>query len=159
MSNINNKYKGIIRKSAIAASMSGVIPFSDIVIMSGIWGTMIVSIAARAGHPLSMERATKLATALFTGVLAFKAATKVLTAILHFFPGIGTITALGIDSFINAFQTYRLGRQFAKELDQADFNMDHVMELAGGIIETVVDMRPDHVLSDSWEVIGCLTGT
>src|SRR5438094_9051706 len=72
---IAGEYEGIIKNAVLAALASGVIPFSDAVIMSGIWGTMIVSLAVQSGHPFSMERAVKLAGAVLTGVATFKAGT------------------------------------------------------------------------------------
>jgi uncharacterized protein (DUF697 family) len=158
MSDMNHKYKGIVRTAVVAASASGAIPFTDVAIMSGIWGTMIVSIAARSGHPLSKGHAVKLAAAVLTGIGTFKFGTKVFTTILHLFPGIGTITAIGIDSFINAFQTYRFGKKLAKQFDNSNFDGEQFMEFSGQLIETVLDVRPDHVWEDAWDALACITG-
>jgi uncharacterized protein (DUF697 family) len=154
MSNMNGKYEGIIRKAVISAATSGAIPFSDVVIMSGIWGTMIVAIASRAGHPLTMERAFKLAGATLAGIGTFKLGTKAFTMALHFFPGIGTITAMGIDSFINAFQTYRLGVQLSEQFDRTTVSMEDMTS----IVKHVMDLHPGRLWEDAWAVLGCITG-
>jgi len=155
MSDISNKYKGTVKTAVIAAATSGAIPFSDVVIMSGVWGTMIVSLASRSGHSFSSERAVKLAGAIFASIATFKVGTKAFTTVLHFFPGIGTITAMGIDSFINAIQTYRLGKHFAEQLDRTTINLEDVT----GIAKHIVDLHPGHLWEDAWAVLGCITGS
>ena len=50
----------------------------------------------------------------------YKNGSKVATMALHTFPGAGTLAALGINSGLNAFFTYRYLRSVAKVYDKYD---------------------------------------
>lgn len=152
---IAGEYEEIIKKAVLAALASGVIPFSDAIIMTGIWGTMIVSLAVKSGHPMSMERAVKLAGAVLTGVATFNVGTKLFTTALHMFPGAGTIMAIGVDSFINALQTYRLGKTFAGQLDRTTISLLDGASLVGHIL----NLHPIQLFQDTKAVLDLVTGS
>lgn len=154
MSEIPVKYRPIVGSAAKAAGAVG-IPgaFSaglDVAAMSGVWLGMTMAIAHESDHEVDAKFAAKLMTSVATGVAAYVAGSKLLTTALHFaFPGAGTLAVIGINSFLNFWFTYRVGRAVASLFDRPDFTALDVGELAQIVIPMVTPIPGPREVADA----------
>lgn len=126
---IDKKYRKAVIEACTAAGSIG-IPgtFSfggDIPALINIWQTLVIKISEKADKKISKSQANKIVINIsktLSGYLSISVATK----LLHIIPGAGTIislTALGVNSTLNAVFTYKLALstiQYFEENDNVD---------------------------------------
>jgi hypothetical protein len=61
--------------------------------------------------------------------------------------------AIGIDSFINALQTYRLGKTFAEQLDRTTVSLGDVTSL----VSHMLNLHPGQLFQDAKAVLDLVT--
>jgi uncharacterized protein (DUF697 family) len=157
---VKEQYRPIIKEAALSAGAIG-IPgaFSfglDVAAMTGIWTTMTVSIAKASGHKVDRTFIGKLVAALVGGVAAYVGGSKLAMAALHAIPGAGTLTAVGVNSFLNFWYTWRVGRALAILFDREDFSLDDVSKVAKDLLAGLTALPH---LSDLGEVVAELRGS
>lgn len=123
-------YDGIIRTAFVAASATGPlvispIPGSDLVVVTGIWTTMMTGIARKTGHSLDVETGKKVVVAVVAGAGAYWTGSKTLTWILAKIPGIGWATGSAINSGLNGAFTLWLGYAFIDLFEKDDFDLQN----------------------------------
>lgn len=124
---IPEKYKPIISKgvlASLAAGPLGAFGGIDTLAVGGIWTTMFVSIADKAGKDLDEEYVKKFITSAATGAVAYYAGCKAATWLFHLIPGGGTLLAMGASTIMNAIYTLKFGSGVAHSFEkgQLDFS-------------------------------------
>lgn len=121
---VPNQFRKIVGGASLAAGgigVPGAFSFgADVPALMGIWGTGAVMITKKAGISLSKKKAMGLATNGASGVVTFLSGSKVASMCFHMLPGPGTLAAIGVNSSLNAFFTYRFLRSVAKVCDTYD---------------------------------------
>jgi hypothetical protein len=148
------KYEEAIYPAAYGAAALGVpgsfIPVLDVGGMTTIWGTMIVSIAAKSNRQLDSDAALKFVTAILAGAGAYLGGTKVLTTVLHFFPGAGTIASVGLNCLLNFLYTFRLGRFVALQMEKPGFGTEDWAAMVPEITSMVFALPSLAEIQESW---------
>jgi uncharacterized protein (DUF697 family) len=119
--------------SAAAVGVPGVF-VPDVPLLTGIWATMLVALAEEAGHEMNKEFAIKVGTGLVTGMGSMVAGVKTFSWFIKWVPGIGTGSAMAINTSLNGFFTYRLGRAWAEMVDRPDFTMTDAVAIVGALL-------------------------
>lgn len=121
---VPKKFRSIVggaSKVAGAVGVPGAFAFgADVPVLIKIWVTGAILIANKAGHAASKKEITALATTASSGVATFITGSKLATKLFHLVPGPGTVTAIGVNSSLNAIFTYRFLRSVSKVFDQYD---------------------------------------
>jgi hypothetical protein len=121
---VPNRFRSIVGGASLAAGAVGVpgaFAFgADVPVLIGIWASGAALIVDEAGGSFSKEDLVPLATATVTGTATFIAGSKLAAKLFHLVPGPGTLAAIGVNSFLDAFFTYRFLRAVAKVYDQRD---------------------------------------
>lgn len=122
---MDEKYNTIVYGSAATAAGIGVpgVFVPDIGPLATLWAAMLAMIAAESGHDMDKNFALKVATGVATGAGAMVTGIKTFTWCLKWLPGVGTGTAIVINSSLNYTFTYRLGKAFAELVDCPDFTL------------------------------------
>jgi hypothetical protein len=115
------KIVGGASAAAGAVGVPGAFSFgSDVIVLKGIWVTGILLICSEAKVKLTKKEALQLATAGLVGAATFVAGSKIAAKLFHLIPGPGTLAAIGINSFLDAFFTYSFLRSVAKIMEKYD---------------------------------------
>lgn len=117
----------LIEKAAMRAGAIGIpgaLSFGlDVAAISAIWVTMTLSIARRLGHQeLSKDFVTKLVFALVAGAGTYITGSKLASKVLLAIPVGGTLAAVGVNSFLNCWYTFRLGDAVIELFSQPQFD-------------------------------------
>lgn len=121
---IPQRFRKIVGGASAAAGAVGVpgaFSFgSDVIILKGIWVTGALLIIDKANMKMSRNDALQLATSALVGAATFVAGSKLAAKLFHLVPGPGTLGAICVNSFLDAFFTYRFLRSVAKVVDKYD---------------------------------------
>lgn len=150
---VPTRFRGIVGGATTAAGAIG-IPgaFSfgtDVPVLLGIWGAGATIIASESGLDLTKEDFIKLGTSALAGTACFVAGSKLAAKLFHLVPGPGTFAAIGVNSFLDAFFTYRFLRSVAKVFDRYDKEEITMQVLISSLslfsawtfIDDVIDMK------------------
>lgn len=155
------KYRSIVVTATKAAGAAG-IPGAflgpvDVAAMAGIWGVMIYAIAEKSDHGavLNKNTAVTLATSIAEGLALYVGGSKVASYLLHLIPGVGTVGAVGVNVFMNALYTYRLGSHVAKMFERTTLSTEDLLGSAK-IIATALVGLPS--MSDAHAVVSIIGG-
>lgn len=120
---MHDRYKPIVYSFAGSAAAVGVpgVFVPDVGVLAGQWGAMLFAIAAESEHELDKAFCLKIASGVIAGAGAMVTGVKTFTWALKWLPGIGTGTAILINSGLNYTYTYRLGKAFAEIVDRPDY--------------------------------------
>jgi uncharacterized protein (DUF697 family) len=111
--------------TAGAVGVPGAFSFGlDVSVMAGIWSTMLMEIAKRSGRKVSQDFGVKLVTGVLAGVAAYVGGSKLAMKLLHLIPGAGTLAAIGVNSLLNLFFTWRFGNAMAKLFERGAFDAE-----------------------------------
>lgn len=139
--------------AAGAIGVPGAFSFgADVPILLSIWGVGGVMIADAAGHHASASQMKALATSAISGGAAFVAGSKLAGKLFHLLPGPGTMAAIGVNSSLDAFFTYRFLRSVAKVYDQCDSEEMVWQNLQNGIALVSVFS----IISDVSDMMDCI---
>lgn len=122
---MDDKYKPIvytISGSAAALGVPGVF-VPDAGILAGQWGAMLFAIAAESDHELDKAFCLKVASGVIAGAGALVTGVKTFAWAIKWLPGLGTGTAMVINSGLNYTYTYRLGKAFAEMLERPNYSV------------------------------------
>jgi hypothetical protein len=123
---IPKEYRGIVGTGARAAGVAGVPgAFSfglDVIAMGSIWTAMIIAIAGKSNHKIDKAFAAKITSGVLAGVAAYLTGSKIAMKIFHFIPGIGTLSAIGINSSLNYLFTYKFGSAIVRLFSTGQFS-------------------------------------
>ena len=108
--------------------------------MAGIWGTMVYPIAHKSGHKINKAFAAKLASRVLAGVALYVTGSKLAIYALHFILGVGTIGAMGINSFLNALYTYRMGKACTKLFDKSGAGRSLGVKVSDDILGLIIGL-------------------
>lgn len=155
MPTVPAEHRPTVRKAARAAGAIG-IPgaFSaglDVAAISGIWIRMTIGIAQKSGHDVDKVLATKLVAAVASGMAGYVGASRLATMLLHGIPGAGTIAAVGINSAMNFFYTWRFGAGLAAMFDKPGFTLGDATTMARQLVTAIAPL-PSR--SELLEVLG-----
>jgi uncharacterized protein (DUF697 family) len=158
------KYAPIVKaaaKTAGAIGVPGAFSFGlDVTVMAGIWTTMTVAIAHKSNHQIDRSFAAKLVSAVLGGIAGYIGGSKLAMKLLHFIPGPGTLAAMGVNSFLDFWFTWRLGKGLAQLFDKKDLStLDigliaiHLIAIITpiprmGEIKEIIAMMRDETLTD-----------
>jgi len=107
--------------AAGAVGIPGAFAFgADVPILIGIWIAGAAAIVDKAGHSASDAQLKALATSALAGAASFVAGSKLAAKLFHLLPGPGTLAAIGVNSSLDAFFTYRFLRCVSKVYDSYD---------------------------------------
>ena len=108
-------------KTAGVVGVPGAFSFgADVPILIGIWSVGAGMIADEAGNASDSEQLKALASSTLSGVALFLGGSKIASTLFNLLPGPGTVAAIGVNSSLNAFFTYRFLRSVAKIYDKYD---------------------------------------
>lgn len=157
---IPEKYKPIVgaaAKTAGAIGVPGAFSFGlDVTAMTGIWGTMTVAIAEKSGHKVDKIFAGKLASAVLVGVGGYVGGSKIVMKLFHLVPGAGSIAAMGVNSFMNAWFTYRVGKALANLFDTGDYSPKDLKSMVQYLL---IIIMPVPTISELGEAVSLMAGT
>ena len=144
------KYADIVTNAARWAGGIGVpgsvFPPLDIAAMSFIWIKMTRDISQRSGHKVNWYFASKLIYAISAGSLLYIGGSKLINALLHAIPGVGTVTAAGANAIFNYVYTNRLGNMLIAQFEKPTFDKESLFSMATNIATAVfVDVTADEV--------------
>lgn len=108
------------RAAGLIGAPGSLVPGSDVPFLLGTWVVGTLMISDKAKQPTDEEEVKAIITSAVSGAGFFWGGSKVAAMALHAFPGAGTLAALGINSGLNAFFTYRYLRSVAKVYDKYD---------------------------------------
>jgi uncharacterized protein (DUF697 family) len=135
---IEPKYKKIIidsaRTAAAAAGPGTFIPVLDTGVVAGVWANMLIKIAKISGHDLDFKFAIKMATVVATGVSGYVAGSKLFTYGLLLIPGVGWLTAMGINGMLNYIFTFKLGKVAKNMFEKPGFDAGDATDIAKSLI-------------------------
>jgi len=118
------RFRKIVGGASLAAGAVGIpgaFSFgSDVIVLKGIWITGALIIIEEAGVEMKRNDALQLATSALAGAATFVAGSKIAAKLFHLVPGPGTIGAICVNSFLDAFYTYRFLRCVAEVMDKYD---------------------------------------
>jgi uncharacterized protein (DUF697 family) len=148
-------HENAIYTAAFAAAAVGVpgafAPFLDVTAVGGIWATMMVAIATKAGRQLDKDTALKIATAILTGASAYVAGSKLIGFLLHFIPGAGSIVSVGVNSLLNFLYTFRLGRYLALKMEKPEFDTGDFADVIPEMTTMVFSLPSITELRSTWQ--------
>lgn len=148
------KHENAIYTAAYAAAAAGVpgtfVPVLDVAAVGTAWAGMMVAIANNAKRKMDRDTALKLAMAILSGAAAYLAGTKLITFLLHFIPGAGSIAALGINCLLNFLYTFRLGRLMALQMEKPDFDTGDFASIIPEITTMVFAMPSVAEIRETW---------
>lgn len=134
------KYQSIISQHSIAAAgaagAGAILPLADTIVVSGIWITMIVRIAERAGHTVDEAVVQKFVISLLQGAGSYIVGSALLRVLLMM-TGVGIIGASVINALLNFLYTARLGVFIAEQFDEPGFEMIHALSTVDSVIKIV----------------------
>ena len=106
----------------------------------------------KAGHKTKAEDVKGLVTSTVSGVTAFLAGSKIAAGLFNAVPGPGTAAAIGVNSSLNAFFTYRFLRSVSKVYDRFDDEEIIWQSLKGGLsLFSVLG-----IASDAGDMVECI---
>jgi hypothetical protein len=121
---VPTRFRSIVGGASLAAGgigVPGAFAFgADVPFLLGIWTTGAFLIVDEAGGSFSREDIAPLATSALCGAAAFVGGSKIAAKLFHLVPGPGTVAAIGANSFLDAFFTYKFLRSVAKVYDRRD---------------------------------------
>lgn len=121
---VPEQFKKIVAGGAVAAGVIGVpgaFTFgADVPILISIWGYGAALIVSEAGGSTTKKEMLALATSALSGFTFFLIGSKIAAAAFNLVPGPGTLAAVGVNSSLNAFFTYRFLRHVARVYDMYD---------------------------------------
>gem|GEM_PF-6938340 len=155
---MGKNYDDIIYTSAAtaasAASLGSLLfPGSDLGTLPATWTGMTVTIALRAGHQISPGIAAKFITSILGGVAAFLIRQKAMSKLLSLIPGLGTLGTAGIDAFVVALITIRLGKFLAEQFEEPEFNVSDLNAIGGAALAILFDFPSTEEASEILDVI------
>jgi uncharacterized protein (DUF697 family) len=147
---VPDRYRPIVKAASLSAGAIGVPgAFSfglDVTVMSGIWTTMVLAIASESEHDIDKAFATKLVSGVLAGVAGYVGGSKIAMKLLHVIPGAGTLSAIGVNSFLNFFFTWRIGKALSTLFERGDFSMEDAGEMVGYMMTIVTPFpRPEEL--------------
>lgn len=142
-------------RARLAQSVSpGAFSFGlDVTVMTGIWATMTVAIAKESGHEVNKTYATKIAAAVLTGVASYVTGSKIAMKALHVVPLAGTLAAMGVNSFLNYWFTFKVGKALAELFDTSDFSSSSQEQLIRRILSAVSPWPTFDDLQDATDLL------
>ncbi len=121
---VPSRFRSIVGGGSAAAGALGVpgsLAFgSDVPFLLSIWGVGACMIADESGNSSCKGAVRAFMTSSLSGTALFLGGSKFASTIFHLIPGPGTLAAVGVNSSLNAFFTYRFLRSVAKVFDQLD---------------------------------------
>lgn len=151
-SKVPARYENIVytaAKGAAAVGVGGAMPVVgaaiDITGMTGIWGTMLTAIAEKAGRPVDSSFVSNFIGAFAKGAAAYIGGSIVMRQALHFLPGIGTMSLMGINAAFNATYTYKFGCQLIAYFEKPNFEADDLFDFVDDILRAVTPSVSDIV--------------
>lgn len=121
---VPERFRKIVGGATAAAGGVGIVGAfsfgSDVLVLKGIWVTGALMILEKEGVEISKTELLRLTTSALVGAATFVAGSKIAAKLFHMIPGPGTIAAMGVNSFLDAFFTYRFLRSVAKVFDKYD---------------------------------------
>lgn len=146
---IAEKYRQIVKNSTLAAGGIGVIgafmPAADLAAMTTLWVKITLDIAEKSGHKLDQAYATKMVTAVLTGVAGYVGGSKILTWVLQGIP-VANLAGMGINAGLNALYTYRMGHALSSLFDKGSFDMSDYATTAVYMLSLLAGIpRPEEI--------------
>jgi hypothetical protein len=135
------KYQDIIFQHSLSATAIGgtigaIIPGADTIGVSGVWITMIVRIADKAGNPVDDAMVQKFIINLLQGAGSYIVGTAVLRVILMS-TGIGLLGSAMLNAILNFLYTARLGIFIAELYDNPGFSMEHTTAMLDSAVKII----------------------
>jgi len=134
---VPERFRKIVGGGALyagAVGVPGAFAFgADVPILISIWCIGGVMIASEAGNVTTKDHFKGIATSTLSGAALFLAGSKFAASLFNLLPGPGTMAAIGVNSSLNAFFTYRFLRSVAKVYDKFDTEeliMQNLLSLA-----------------------------
>lgn len=131
---VPDQFREIVGGATIAAGgigVPGAFAFgADVPILIGIWTTGAAMIADQSNRSIEKQEIKAIVVSVASGTATFVAGTKVAAKLFHLLPGPGTLAAVGINSGLNAFFTYKFLRATAKIFDKYD-DEEMIMQALG----------------------------
>ncbi len=134
---VPSRFRTIVGGASAAAGAVGIpgaFSFgSDVAVLKGIWVTGTIMIANKDGLELSKNSIVGLAASAIIGAAVFISGSKLAAKLFHLIPGPGTLAAIGVNSFLDAFFTYRFLSSVAKVFDKYDTTQISIQILKNSI--------------------------
>jgi uncharacterized protein (DUF697 family) len=142
----DENYDGILRTAVAAAGATGPliilpVPGADAAAIAGIWTTMAVSIARRNGSTVESETARRVMLAVVAGAGAYWANAKAVMWFISKIPGVGMVSASGVNGGINALSTLWLGFALVDLFEQKSGGVD--LEFSVDFLVKEMKLRPN----------------
>jgi len=157
MANRDN-YNPIILGGVAGAATLGVvcnllpIPGADVGPLLAQWSFMLQAIAQESGHKKNIAFWSKAASLIITGSAVMVTAIKVTIAILEY-TGVGYAAGLAINSFINAFYTWRLGKAAVDLFDKPGISFDDVSLISKTLLNALMPMPTPKELKEFYAIL------
>lgn len=81
---------------------------------------------------------------------------KIATMVLHLIPSVGTVTACGVNGFLNALYTHQLGNAVAGLVDRSGLDFDDTTAIVTMILPLILCVP---ALSDISDTVSMLSGS
>lgn len=152
----DENYDTILRTAATVASAAGPlaispIPETDTLVIAGVWSTMMVAIAHKAGNnAFNGEMAKKVALGVIAGAGAYWTGSKFFTWILGKIPVVGWVTGSGINAGLNMIFTLWMGFALIDLFEGPNLKIDDI----AAIIKQLTDAIKPHIGSNKVKRVG-----
>ncbi|GHO77939.1 hypothetical protein KSD_57100 [Ktedonobacter sp. SOSP1-85] len=140
-------YDTILRTAAAAASAAGPlaispIPGADTLVIAGVWSTMMIAVARKAGQGVfNGEVSKKVALSVIAGAGAYWTGSKLFTWILAKIPVVGWVTGSGINAGLNGIFTLWMGYALIDLFEGPNLKIEDMAT----IIKQLTDAMKPHV--------------
>lgn len=134
---VPDRFRPIVGAGSAAAGAIGVpgsfVPGADVPILLSIWGVGGCLIADESGNAGCKGALKGFIASSLSGSALFVGGSKLASTCFHLVPGPGTLAAIGVNSSLNAFFTYRFLRCVSKVFDRLDDEEMIMQSLASGV--------------------------
>ena len=148
MERLNRKYWPMMKVAIIAAAAAGPLGSltgpADMLAVTGIWTTLLISMLNTAGQKISFDNAKMVASAVAAGAVSYYVGCKVASWAFYLIPFAGPAGAVGISTAANILFTYRFGFAVARMIDESLIDgqsKDAILEIAKPLFSKVPSMK------------------
>ncbi len=135
---IPHRFRPIVRTAVLAAGRVGplgaAMPAADVAAVSAIWAALLVAVAEKSGHPLNGVAAAKVTSSVVTAVGTYLVGSKLANSLLHHAVPAGPLAAAGINTTLNAYATYTLGKGMVELFERPTFDWLDVAQLVKELV-------------------------
>ena len=110
--------KVAIAAAAAAGPLGSLTGPADMIAVTGIWTTLLISMMNKAECKISPKNAKTIATAVATGAVSYYVGCKVASWMFYLIPFAGVAGAIGISTAANILFTYRFGLSIASMIEK-----------------------------------------